>query len=138
MNKLQSQTSSCPSSVSQAAAAAALNGDPSFVRDSVEVYRKRRDVAVEGLDAIEGLSVAPAEGASTHVNCSGVVGRTAPDGTVIENGRTHDVPPQRGRGRRHPGLGVWPWPLLRISFATSLETVNAGVDSIHKAVSALN
>jgi aspartate aminotransferase len=140
MNKLQSQTSSCPSSVSQAAAAAALNGDQSFVRDSVEVYRKRRDVAVEGLNAIEGLSVAPAEGAFyAYVNCSGVIGKTAPDGTVIENDQDFTMYLLNAaavaviQGSAY-GLG----PYFRISFATSLETINAGVDSIHKAVSALN
>lgn len=53
MNKLQSQMSSCPSSVSQAAAAAALSGDQAFVRDSLgvyRVYRERRDAAVAGLN----------------------------------------------------------------------------------------
>ncbi|UKA62693.1 aspartate transaminase [Arthrobacter sp. FW306-04-A] len=140
MNKLQSQTSSCPSSISQAAAAAALNGDQSFVRDSVEVYRKRRDVAVEGLNAIEGLSVAPADGAFyAYVNCSGVIGKTAPDGTVMENDQDFTLYLLNAaavaviQGSAY-GLG----PYFRISFATSLETINAGVDSIRKAVSALN
>ncbi len=140
MNKLQSQTSSCPSSVSQAAAAAALNGDQSFVRDSVEVYRKRRDVAVEGLNAIDGLSVAPADGAFyAYVNCSGVIGKTTPDGTVIENDQDFTLYLLNAaavaviQGSAY-GLG----PYFRISFATSLETINAGVDSIRKAVSALN
>ncbi|MHC6222783.1 aspartate transaminase [Arthrobacter sp. MMS24-S77] len=140
MNKLQSQTSSCPSSISQAAAAAALNGDQSFVRDSVEVYRKRRDVAVEGLNAIDGLSVAPADGAFyAYVNCSGVIGKTAPDGTVIENDQDFTLYLLNAasvaviQGSAY-GLG----PYFRISFATSLETINAGVESIRKAVSALN
>ncbi len=119
---------------------AALDGDQSFVRDSVEVYRKRRDAAVEGLNAINGLSVAPAEGAFyAYVNCSGVIGKTTQSGSVIENDQdftlylldTARVAVIQGSAY---GLG----PYFRISFATSLETINAGVDSIRDAVNALN
>lgn len=140
MNKLQSQTSSCPSSISQAAAAAALNGDQSFVRDSVEVYRKRRDAAVEGLNAIAGLSVAPAEGAFyAYVNCAGVIGKTAPDGRVIENDQDFTLYLlDAARVAVIQGSAYGLGPYFRISFATSLETINAGVDSILDAVNALS
>ena len=140
MNKLQSQTSSCPSSISQAAAVAALNGDQSFVRDSVEVYRKRRDAAVEGLNAINGLSVAPAEGAFyAYVNCSGVIGKTAPDGTVISNDQDFTLYLlDAARVAVIQGSAYGLGPYFRISFATSLETINAGVDSIRDAVNALS
>jgi aspartate aminotransferase len=140
MNKLQSQTSSCPSSISQAAAAAALNGDQSFVRDSVEVYRKRRDAAVEGLNSIAGLSVAPAEGAFyAYVNCAGVIGKTAPDGRVIENDQDFTLYLlDAARVAVIQGSAYGLGPYFRISFATSLETINAGVDSIRDAVNALS
>ncbi|WP_314325916.1 aspartate transaminase [Paenarthrobacter ilicis] len=140
MNKLQSQTSSCPSSISQAAAAAALNGDQSFVRDSVEVYRKRRDAAVEGLNSINGLSVAPAEGAFyAYVNCSGVIGKTAPDGRVIANDQDFTLYLlDAARVAVIQGSAYGLGPYFRISFATSLETINAGVDSIRDAANNLN
>lgn len=140
MNKLQSQTSSCPSSISQAAAAAALNGDQSFVRDSVEVYRKRRDAAVDGLNAIDGLSVAPAEGAFyAYVNCSGVIGKTAPNGRVIENDQDFTLYLlDAARVAVIQGSAYGLGPYFRISFATSLETINAGVDAVRDAVNALN
>ncbi|MFF2844274.1 aspartate transaminase [Paenarthrobacter sp. NPDC057981] len=140
MNKLQSQTSSCPSSISQAAAAAALNGDQSFVRDSVEVYRKRRDAAVEGLNSIAGLSVAPAEGAFyAYVNCAGVIGKTAPDGRVINNDQDFTLYLlDAARVAVIQGSAYGLGPYFRISFATSLETINAGVDSIRDAVNALS
>ncbi|WP_347108847.1 aspartate transaminase [Paenarthrobacter sp. S56] len=140
MNKLQSQTSSCPSSISQAAAAAALNGDQSFVRDSVEVYRKRRDAAVEGLNAIDGLSVAPAEGAFyAYVNCAGVIGKVAPDGRVIRSDQDFTLYLlDAARVAVIQGSAYGLGPYFRISFATSLETINAGVDSIRDAVNALN
>ena len=140
MNKLQSQTSSCPSSISQAAAVAALNGDQSFVRDSVEVYRKRRDAAVEGLNAINGLSVSPAEGAFyAYVNCSGVIGKTTPNGNAIENDQDFTLYLlDAARVAVIQGSAYGLGPYFRISFATSLETINAGLDSIHEAVNALS
>ncbi|QSZ50590.1 aspartate transaminase [Arthrobacter sp. D5-1] len=139
MNKLQSQTSSCPSSISQAAATAALNGDQSFVRDSAEVYRKRRDTAVDGLNAVNGLSVAPAEGAFyAYVNCSGAIGKTTPDGNVIENDQDFTLYLlDAARVAVIQGSAYGLGPYFRISFATSLETINAGVDSIRDAVNAL-
>lgn len=140
MNKLQSQTSSCPSSISQAAAVAALNGDQSFVRDSVEVYRKRRDAAVEGLNAINGLSVAPAEGAFyAYVNCRGAIGKTTPAGTVIENDQDFTLYLlDAARVAVIQGSAYGLGPYFRISFAAALETICAGVDSIRDAVNALN
>jgi len=140
MNKLQSQTSSCPSSISQAAAVAALNGDQTFVRDSVEVYRKRRDAVVEGLNAINGLSVSPAEGAFyAYVNCSGVIGKTTKSGAVIENDQDFTLYLlDAARVAVIQGSAYGLGPYFRISFATSLETINAGVDSIRDAVNALS
>ncbi|MGL3110359.1 aminotransferase class I/II-fold pyridoxal phosphate-dependent enzyme [Bradyrhizobium sp. BR 1432] len=63
INKLQSQISSCPSSISQAAAAHALTSDQSFVRNSVKLYRERRDYACARLNAIPGLSCLVPDGA---------------------------------------------------------------------------
>lgn len=140
INKLQSQISSCPSSISQAAAAAALNGDQTFVSESVEIYRSRRDAAVAGLNAVDGLSCAPADGAFyAYVNCSGVIGRKTPVGSTITSDQdfilylldTASVAVIQGSAY---GLG----PYFRISFATSLETISAGVEAIDKAVRALN
>ena len=139
MNKLQSQTSSCPSSISQAAAAAALNGDQSFVRDSVEVYRKRRDAAVEGLNAIGGLSVAPAEGAFyAFVNCAGVIGKTAPDGRVIENDQDFTLYLlDAARVAVIQGSAYGLGPYFRISYATGLPVIEESIAAIEKAVQAL-
>ncbi|MCF3642752.1 aminotransferase class I/II-fold pyridoxal phosphate-dependent enzyme, partial [Rhizobium sp. TRM95111] len=81
INKLQSQISSCPSSISQAAAAAALDGDQSFVAESCAAYRKRRDIAVELLNAVPGLSCLTPDGAFyIFVNCAGAIGKETADG----------------------------------------------------------
>jgi aspartate aminotransferase len=140
INKLQSQISSCPSSVSQAAAVAALTGDQSFVRESLDVYRTRRDTAVAALNAVDGLSCTTPEGAFyAYVNCAGVIGRTAPDGTVIGDDQDFtlylldaaSVAVIQGSAY---GLG----PYFRISYATSLDVIEESIAAIDKAVRALN
>jgi aspartate aminotransferase len=140
INKLQSQISSCPSSVSQAAAAAALTGSQDFVRDSVETYRKRRDTAVAALNAVDGLSCTTPEGAFyTYVNCAGVIGKTTPEGQAIHNDQDFtlylldaaSVAVIQGSAY---GLG----PYFRISYATSLDIIEESIAAIDKAVQALN
>lgn len=140
INKLQSQISSCPSSVSQAAAAAALSGDQSFVRSSTAEYRRRRDVAVQRINAVEGLSCSPADGAFyVFVNCAGVIGKKTPDGAVINKDEDFTLYLLDSalvaviQGSAY-GLG----PYFRISFATSLETIEDATAAIDKAVRALS
>lgn len=140
INKLQSQISSCPSSVSQAAAVAALTGDQGFVRDSLEVYRKRRDAAVASLNAVDGLSCTTPEGAFyAYVNCAGVIGRTTPDGGLISDDQDFTLYLLEAasvaviQGSAY-GLG----PYFRISYATSLDVIEESIAAIDKAVRALN
>ncbi|WP_245943977.1 aminotransferase class I/II-fold pyridoxal phosphate-dependent enzyme [Acuticoccus kandeliae] len=86
INTLQSQMSSCPSSVTQMAAVAALSGPQDFSEASRAVYRRRRDLAVAALAQVPGLSVTPSEGAFyLFPNCAGLIGRERPDGAVIAN-----------------------------------------------------
>jgi aspartate aminotransferase len=140
INKLQSQISSCPSSVSQAATVAALTGDQGFVRDSLEVYRRRRDTAVAALNAVDGLSCTTPEGAFyAYVNCAGVIGKSTPDGTVISNDQDFTLYLLEAasvaviQGSAY-GLG----PYFRISYATSLDIIEESIAAIDKAVQALN
>jgi aspartate aminotransferase len=140
INKLQSQISSCPSSVSQAAAVAALTGDQGFVRDSLEVYRKRRDTAVAAVNAVDGLSCTTPDGAFyAYVNCAGVIGKAAPDGTVIRDDQDFTLYLLEAasvaviQGSAY-GLG----PYFRISYATSLDIIEESIAAIDKAVRALN
>jgi aspartate aminotransferase len=84
ISTLQSQSSSCPSSVSQAAAAAALDGDQSFIAETVAVYTERRDLLVSGLAAIDGLRpVNPGGGFYVWVDASRLTGARTPDGGRI-------------------------------------------------------
>jgi aspartate aminotransferase len=140
INKLQSQISSCPSSVSQAAAAAALTGDQGFVRESVETYRSRRDTAVAALNVVDGLSCTTPDGAFyAYVNCAGVIGKTTPAGTVVRDDQDFvlylldhaSVAVIQGSAY---GLG----PYFRISYATSLDIIEESIAAIDKAVQALS
>jgi aspartate aminotransferase len=84
MNKLQGQISTCPSSISQAAAVAALEGDQSPVFDMVNAYRRRRDLAVELLGTVPGLTVVPPAGAFyLFPHCGALLGRRTCDETIL-------------------------------------------------------
>ncbi|WP_258271097.1 aminotransferase class I/II-fold pyridoxal phosphate-dependent enzyme, partial [Escherichia coli] len=81
INKLQSQMSSCPSSISQAAAAAALTSDQRSVDEAVAVYRQRPDRAHALINAIPGLSCSLPDGAFyLYPSCAGMIGKRTPDG----------------------------------------------------------
>jgi aspartate aminotransferase len=139
INKLQSQISSCPSSISQAAAADALSGNQAFVAESVAVYRARRDYAVGRLNAVPGLSCLAPDGAFyLYPNCAGVIGKRTPEGKVIETDQDFvlylldSVGVAAVQGSAY-GLS----PHFRLSTATSLETIQEGCDRIETAVAAL-
>lgn len=139
INKLQSQISSCPSSISQAAAAYALSADQSFVRDSVKVYRERRDYACARLNAIDGLSCQVPDGAFyLFPNCAGVIGRKTPEGKVIETDLDFVLYLLDGVGvAALQGAAYGLSPYFRLSIATSMEVIKEACDRIERAVAAL-
>jgi aspartate aminotransferase len=139
INKLQSQMSSCPSSISQAAAAYALSADQSFVNDSVKVYKERRDYACARLNAVPGLSCLVPDGAFyLFPNCSGVIGKTTPDGKTIENDLDFVLYLLDGVGvAALQGAAYGLSPYFRLSIATSMDMIKAACDRIESAVAAL-
>ena len=139
MSVIQSQSTSCPSSVSQAAALTALTGPQDIVRERCLDFQKRRDLVVEGLNAIPGISCPKPEGAFyTFASCAGLLGRQTPDGKVIETDRdfcawlleSHDV-------AMVPGTAFGLAPFFRISYATSEKELRTALDRIAKAVATL-
>jgi aspartate aminotransferase len=85
MSKVQGQSTSNPSSISQAAAAAALTGDQSFLPDWRRKFQERRDLVVDMLNKAEGISCTAPEGAFyVFASCDGVIGKTTPEGKTIE------------------------------------------------------
>lgn len=85
MAVVQSQATSCPSSISQAASVAALNGPQDFLKERTESFQRRRDLVVNGLNAIDGLDCRVPEGAFyTFSGCAGVLGKVTPSGKRIK------------------------------------------------------
>lgn len=139
MAVVQSQSTSCPSSISQAAAAAALGGPQDVVRERCTLFQHRRDLVVDGLNAIPGITCRRPEGAFyTFANCAGLIGRRTPDGTRLACDtdvaeyflRSSGVAVVQGSAF---GLG----PYFRVSYATSEAELTEALARIASAVSDL-
>ncbi len=86
MEKLQSQSTTNPSSISQAAAVEALNGDKSFLIERAKKFCERRDLVVDLLNKIPGINCLKPEGAFyVYPSCSGLIGKTTEEGKIIYN-----------------------------------------------------
>lgn len=140
MATLQSQSTSNASSVSQAAAVAALNGDQSFVKESVVVYQRRRDRCLERINAIDGLSCLKPNGAFyLYVNCGALLGKTRPDGKPLETDADVVMYLLESQGVAVvAGTAYGLAPFFRMSIATALETLEEGCSRIATAVAALS
>jgi aspartate aminotransferase len=139
LDTLLSQAAGNACSVSQAAAAAALNGDQSFVADSVAIYRGRRDKTAAGLNAIPGLSCRVPEGAFyLYVSCAGLIGKATPAGGRLENdGDVVLYLLERAGVAVVAGAAYGLSPYFRLSIATSQDNLDEGVARIAAAVADL-
>lgn len=139
MATLQSQSTSNPCSVSQAAAVAALEGDQGFIADSVKVYRQRRDRCLALINAIDGLSCIQPEGAFyLYVNCAQLLGKRTPDGKVLDQDTDVVLYLLESQGVAVvAGTAYGLSPFFRMSTATAVQTLEAGCARIHTAVAAL-
>ncbi|WP_235425222.1 aminotransferase class I/II-fold pyridoxal phosphate-dependent enzyme [Dickeya undicola] len=140
MAKLLSQTTTCPASVSQAAAVAAFAGDQQPVKAMLEIYKARRDVIVSALSEIPGIRFAPPAGAFyLYVDVSGLLGKVTASGKVL--GSDDDVVEYLltdGGVATVGGRAYGMSPFLRISFASSLDAINEGCRRIRAAIDKLN
>jgi aspartate aminotransferase len=139
VNTLQSQSSSCPSSISQAAAVAALTGDGAFVRRSVAAYHERRDLIHGLLADVEGLRPVRPDGSFyLFVNCAGLLGRTTPDGATLTT--DNDVVLyllDHASVATIPGSAYGASPYFRVSFAASEAVLKDAAAAIGAAATAL-
>ena len=121
MAVIQSQATSCPCSVSQAASVEALNGPQDFLAERRESFRRRRDLVVSGLNAIDGIDCRTPEGAFyTFAGCEGLIGRTTPSGERIETDADFtDYLLEEANVAVVPGSAFGLSPYFRISYATS-------------------
>ena len=125
--------------MSQAAAAAALNGDQGFVAESVAFYKQRRDRTVARFNQIPGLSCRSPDGAFyLYVNCGGLIGRTTPQGKVLaEDGDVVMYVLESAGGATVAGTAYGLSPYFRVAIATSVDVLDEGCRRIGEAVAAL-
>jgi aspartate aminotransferase len=134
MQKLQSQSTSNPTSIVQKAAVAALNGPQQCVSDMRSEYIQLRDHVVNGLRAIPGVKCTLPEGAFyAYPNVSAFFGRgglkSASDlaGKLLREAHVATV----------PGEGFGTTDHIRVSYATSIAELNRGLDRMRKLLGAL-
>ncbi len=133
--KLQSQNTSNPASISQKAAVEALNGSQDSVTVMVREFEKRRNVIVEALNAIPGVSCLMPSGAFyVFPDFSSYFGRSAAGRTVSNSSELTAYLLEDAKVAVVPGVEFGQDNHIRISYATSLEQIMEGVERIRRAV----
>ena len=136
IRKIQSQSTSNPSSISQAAAVEALNGQQDFIKDRAEAFRERRDFVVESLNKIKGLNCLTPNGAFyVFPSCKGLLNKKTKLKTdtefvqkLLEKSMVAVV-----QGSAF-GLNGY----FRISYATSMENLKKALSRIKEFCESLN
>jgi aspartate aminotransferase len=140
MAKVQSQSTSNPCSISQAAAVAALTGPQDFIAERAAVFRQRRDLVVDLLNQARGLRCHRPEGAFyVYPSCAGVIGRRTPDGGELADSEAFAryLLESAGVAVVH-GAAFGMEPYFRISYATSTELLREACQRIIRACDALH
>lgn len=139
MGKLQSQSTSNPCSISQAASVAALNGDQSFLAERNAAFQVRRDLVVSMLNQIDGMTCPTPEGAFyVYPEFSALIGKTTPKGVVIDSDEAmvaYLLDEARVAAVHGGAFGLS--PALRISYATSDALLTQACGRIQEACAAL-
>ncbi|WP_342240944.1 pyridoxal phosphate-dependent aminotransferase [Inquilinus sp. OTU3971] len=137
--KVQSQSTSNPSSISQAAAVEALNGPQDFIPRHNVVFQQRRDLIVSMLNQSAGLTCHRPEGAFyVFPSCAGTLGKKTPDGKVIETDEdfvTYLLEAEGVAVVQGSAFGLAPF--FRISYATATEALQDAGERIQRACAAL-
>jgi aspartate aminotransferase len=140
MAKIQSQSTSSPSSISQAAAVEALNGRQDFIEANNEVFRQRRDLVVEQLNQCPGLTCSRPEGAFyVYPSCAGVIGLKTPQGNRLQSDGdfvTYLLEEANVACVQGEAFGLSPY--FRISYATSTEALESACARIKRACEQLS
>ncbi len=134
MDKLQSQSTSSTSSVSQAAAVEALTGPQGFIDEMVAVYKTRRDLVVSMLNQAPGMNCHLPEG-SFYVfpSLHGCIGKTSRGGAVIKDDESFVTAllDEEGVAAVHGAAFMYPGH-LRISYATDTESLVKACERIQR------
>jgi aspartate aminotransferase len=137
--KMQSQSTSNPSSISQAAAVEALSGPQDFIAKNNEVFKARRDLVVKLLNQAPGIHCPTPEGAFyVYPSCAGCIGKTTPQGKKIASDDDFVTYLLEAEGVAVvQGAAFGLSPHFRISYATSTEALQEACTRIIRACQAL-
>lgn len=140
MTKLQSQSTSNPSSISQAAAVEALNGPQHFIAERCAIFQSRRDSLVAALNQIPGIQCHVPEGAFyVFPSCEQLLGKTTPAGKVLKTDEDFVLYLlDEVNLAVLQGAAYGTSPYFRISFAASTDLLELGVARITEAVGRLS
>jgi aspartate aminotransferase len=139
MGVIQSQSTSNPSSISQAATIEALNGPQDFIPKHNAKFKERRDLVVDMLNKAKGIHCHRPEGAFyVYPSCAGAIGRKTPQGKTIANDTdfvTYLLESEGVAVVQGEAFGLSPY--FRISYATSTEALKEACTRIQRACAAL-
>ena len=132
MRKLQSQSTSNPSSISQWAAVEALNGEKQFLKNWLISFEERRDKVVEMINSANGLKCLKPKGAFyVYPSCEGVIGKKTPKGNIIKNDKDFAMNLLENKSIsvvHGEAFGLSPY--FRISYATSMDKLETACNRI--------
>jgi len=139
MRKVQSQSTSNPCSISQAASVAALTGDQGYLKIRAEAFKTRRDLVVKMINDVPGLECPTPEGAFyVYPSCQGLMGKKTPDGKTLKSDfdvSTYLLESVGVAVVHGEAFGLSPY--FRISYATSDDVLIEACNRIKKACEAL-
>jgi len=139
MNKIQGQSTSNPTSIAQKASQEALNGPQDLVQAMVGEFQKRRDYIIERINSLKGVSCAKPTGAFyAFPNFPSYMGKSFRDKPIRNSVDLADYLLNIARVAVIPGVAFGAEGFERISFATSMENIEIGMDRIEKALGELD
>ena len=140
MTKIQGQSTSNASSISQYAALAGISGSNDFLKPCLKAFDERRHFVVNKLNSIQGISCLLPKGAFyAFPNVSGLVGKKTNNGKILNNDT--DIVEwllETAEVAAVPGVAFGLEPFFRVSYATSLELLKEAMNRIEKAVLSLS
>ena len=129
MGRIQDQSTSNPVSFAQAGAVAALRGPQDCVEMMRQAFEKRRDYIVDRLNQMPGISCVTPDGAFYVLpNVSGLCQGSCPDGDALSELLLNDA-----KIAVVPGSGFGVSQNIRLSYATSMENIQRGMDRLEEA-----
>ena len=130
--KIQSQSTSNPSSVSQYAAMAALNGDQTYIRESTVIFKQRHDFVHSGLNSIDGVDCTACDGTFySFPNMQGVIDRLDGINNDVDLG---EYLLEQAEVALVPGSAFGAKGYMRLSYATSMENLETAIQRLKDAL----